>query len=210
MLLRERCAVAADRSPLSRECRVVGLAAGRTVEHIRVHGGLGVRKEGTNERLSPSMVVAIVALLVALSGTASRRRRCFRRTASVQGRLSTTRSGKSISGPRFHVDREADKVLRASRGKRGLSACKVKPRGAPGLAGLYRAHRAELNGSGNIRAFVPTDSTSPKCLVTLNESNNSAGPGATVYCGSRTYLGVEGVLISIFLPSPFPRMCCSP
>ena len=40
--------------------------------------------------------------------------------------------------------------------------------------------------------------------MTLNESNNSAGPGATVYCGSRTYLGVEGVLISIFLPSPLP------
>lgn len=151
------------------------------------------------KRLSPSMVVAIVALLVALSGTAV--------AASSRLPANTVGSRQIVN----HSIRKIDlgtPLQRGPRGRQGPQGIEGEqgPQGEPGLAraGLIQLTGAEVNGSGNIRAFVPTDSTSQKCLVTLNESNNSAGPGTTVYCGSRNYMGVDGLLISIFAPSPLP------
>jgi hypothetical protein len=52
-----------------------------------------------------------------------------------------------------------------------------------------------------IKAFVPTDSSSTMCLETLNESTNAPGP-PTIYCGQRTYQGVNGVFIHVVFPAP--------
>jgi hypothetical protein len=151
------------------------------------------------------MVVAIVALLVALSGTAVAASSMLPAN-SVGSRQIVNHSIRKIDlgtalqrGPR---GRQGPQGIAGEQGPTGPQG----PQGAPGLASAaYVAlNGAELNGSGNIRAFVPTDSTSPKCLVTLNEESNSVLAGLTVYCGSRNYLGVDGILISIFLPSPAP------
>ena len=55
----------------------------------------------------------------------------------------------------------------------------------------------------NVRAFVPTGSTSTNCLATLSESNNAV-PGITVFCAPREYQGQKGVLFSAFFPQPIP------
>jgi hypothetical protein len=52
----------------------------------------------------------------------------------------------------------------------------------------------------DLKAFIPTDSSSPVCLVTLAESAGAAIAGTTVYCGQRTYLGANGVFVHVFLP----------
>jgi hypothetical protein len=52
-----------------------------------------------------------------------------------------------------------------------------------------------------IKAFVPTDSTSTICLETLAESVNAPGP-PTIYCGQRNYLGVNGIFIHVVFPAP--------
>ena len=49
-----------------------------------------------------------------------------------------------------------------------------------------------------ISAFVPTGSTSKKCLLTLAESN-AASPGATVFCAHRRYRGANGIIVRIYL-----------
>jgi hypothetical protein len=54
-----------------------------------------------------------------------------------------------------------------------------------------------------LRAFVATDSTSPNCLVTMNESN-FAVPGMSVFCSPRTFNNQNGVLVSVFLFWPPP------
>jgi hypothetical protein len=54
-----------------------------------------------------------------------------------------------------------------------------------------------------ISAFVPTGSTSKKCLLTLAESN-SAAPGATVFCAYRRYRGANGVIVRIYPSAPPP------
>jgi hypothetical protein len=54
-----------------------------------------------------------------------------------------------------------------------------------------------------IRAFLPTGSTSGKCLVTMNDTNNFAF-GTVIFCGEREPSGLgstPGVLVSIFFPS---------
>jgi hypothetical protein len=170
-----------------------------------------LRKRFPMKRLSPSMVVAIVALLVTLSGTAVAASSMLPAN-SVGSRqivnhsvrkidLGTTlpRGRRGRQGPPGTVGEQGPTGPQGPQGQQG-------PQGAPGLAGagFIQLSGAELNGSGNIRAFVPTDSTSQKCLVTLNEESNAALAGATVYCGFRNYLGVDGILISIFLPSPAP------
>jgi Collagen triple helix repeat (20 copies) len=166
------------------------------------------------KRLSPSMVVAIVALLVALSGTAVAASSMLPAN-SVGSRQIVNHSIRKIDlgtalprGPRGRQGPQGIEGERGPTGPQGLQGLQGPqgPQGAPGLAGagVIELTGAELNGSGNIRAFVPTDSTSQKCLVTLNESNNSAFAGTTVYCGSRNYLGVDGILIGIFLLSPPP------
>jgi hypothetical protein len=65
---------------------------------------------------------------------------------------------------------------------------------------LTEEHRFNFT---EVRAFVPTDSLSPVCLVTLAESD-SAVPGQTVYCGRRIVDGVAGVNLHIFYPDELP------
>ena len=56
---------------------------------------------------------------------------------------------------------------------------------------------------GELKAFIPTNSSSQKCLVTPNESN-AATPGTSIYCGTRNYNGANGLFIHVFLPAPAP------
>jgi|SRR5215471_17491551 len=55
-----------------------------------------------------------------------------------------------------------------------------------------------INGSGTVRAFVPTGSNTPNCLSTLNETTFVLS-GTQLFCGQRLSptLGISGVLITI-------------
>ncbi|MCI0356304.1 MAG: hypothetical protein L0099_14875 [Acidobacteria bacterium] len=55
-----------------------------------------------------------------------------------------------------------------------------------------------------IRAFVPTGSASPKCLVTFADSPNAATAGQTVYCGHRVQGGMDGLMITVLHPGDLP------
>jgi hypothetical protein len=159
-----------------------------------------------SKRLSPSMVVAITALLVGLSGGA---------IAATTLPANSVGSGQIINhsirkvdlgtslprGPRGRQGRQGPEGEQGPIGQQGATG----PQGPPGLASAGRVEltSAQRNPVGVIRAFIPTDSSSQKCLVTLNESANAAQTGTTVYCGNRHYLGDDGVLVSIFLPT-FP------
>jgi len=154
------------------------------------------------KKLSPSMVVAAIALLVALGGGAI---------------AASTLPANSVGSPQVinHSIKRIDLARSLARGPRGRQGPEGEqgeqgPTGPQGPAGLASAGRVELTGAqlnpvGVIRAFIRTDSSSPKCLVTLNESPNAAQSGTTVYCGNRHYLGVDGVLIGIFTPTPLPQ-----
>jgi len=65
---------------------------------------------------------------------------------------------------------------------------------------LTEEHRA---GPDSIRVFVPTDSFSPICLVTLSESSVAVA-GMTVFCAPRGVDGVAGVNIHILHPVDLP------
>jgi len=146
------------------------------------------------------MIVATMALLVGLSGGAI---------------AATTLPANSVGSRQIinHSIRKVDLGTSLRRGPRGLQGQEgpageqgpTGPQGPPGLAAAGRVEltSAQRNPVGVIRAFIQTDSSSEKCLVTLNESANAAQTGTTVYCGNRHYLGVDGVLVSIFLPT-FP------
>jgi hypothetical protein len=69
---------------------------------------------------------------------------------------------------------------------------------------LTNAHVNPGENNQVVRAFVPTGSRSPNCLVTLNETNNVA-LGIVLFCGEREPAalgGVPGALISVFFPQP--------
>jgi hypothetical protein len=74
------------------------------------------------------------------------------------------------------------------------------PRIRAGYITLTEEHRLSPT---EVRAFIPTESSSLVCLVTLAESD-SAVPGTTVYCGRRVVEGVAGVNIHIFYPDDLP------
>jgi hypothetical protein len=65
---------------------------------------------------------------------------------------------------------------------------------------LTEEHR---NGPSSLRVFIPTDSSSPICLVTLSEASFPV-PGMTVFCAPRVVDGVAGVNIHIFYPVDLP------
>jgi len=58
-------------------------------------------------------------------------------------------------------------------------------------------------GGFDVNAFVPTGSSSDKCLATLTESN-FAMSGTVLFCNRRKVNEVPGVRIAIFLPQPAP------
>jgi hypothetical protein len=69
---------------------------------------------------------------------------------------------------------------------------------------LTNSHVDPLQNNQVVRAFVPTGSRSPNCLVTLNDTNNFAF-GTVVFCGEREPAGLggaPGVMISVFFPAP--------
>lgn len=70
-----------------------------------------------------------------------------------------------------------------------------------GYIELTEEHRTD---STTVRAFVPTDSSSPICLVTLSESDFAVA-GTTVFCAPRIVDGVAGVNIHIFYPVDLPE-----
>jgi hypothetical protein len=55
-----------------------------------------------------------------------------------------------------------------------------------------------------LRAFVATGSDSPNCLVTLAEAGPAAHIIGPVFCGTRTFEGRKGVLVSVFYPFEDP------
>jgi hypothetical protein len=82
--------------------------------------------------------------------------------------------------------------------------------GAPGTpavvnVGLIQLTAAEVNpiARGLISAFIPTDSSSPKCLLTMNDASPAIA-GITTYCGTRSYNGVFGIIVRILSPADFP------
>jgi len=79
------------------------------------------------------------------------------------------------------------------------------PIGVPIGATQIFLTNAQVNPDENnqvIRAFVPTGSTSPICLATLNDTNNFAF-GTVMFCGNRQPSGYKpGVFVSIFFPAP--------
>lgn len=69
-----------------------------------------------------------------------------------------------------------------------------------GYVELTEDHRT---GPASIRVFVPTDSSSPICLVTLSEASFPV-PGITAFCAPRVVDGVAGVNLHIFYPVDLP------
>ena len=56
---------------------------------------------------------------------------------------------------------------------------------------------------GNVQAFIPTGSTSPLCLVTVNESNFAGSEGA-VFCNAREFQGKHGIRVTFGFPFGVP------
>jgi hypothetical protein len=69
---------------------------------------------------------------------------------------------------------------------------------------LTNAQVNPLENNQVIRAFVPTGSSSPKCLASLNDSND-ATTGIVLFCAERqpfAFGNVPGTLVSVFFPQP--------
>ena len=73
-----------------------------------------------------------------------------------------------------------------------------------GQVTLNSSHVDPNQGGSVVFAFVPTESTSAKCLATLADSN-FAQAGTTVHCVPRQPSGLgKGVALVIFYPSVTP------
>jgi hypothetical protein len=70
-------------------------------------------------------------------------------------------------------------------------------------AGYIELTQEHRTSSAGVRAFIPTDSASPICLVTLAEATFPV-PGMTVFCGNRVVDGVAGISVNIFYPVDLP------
>jgi hypothetical protein len=150
-------------------------------------------------------LIAYLALLLALSGTSY---------AAIKLPSNSVGSPQVIdrSLQKADLSRKAVAALRGARGVRG-------PQGIPGVdgeqgpqgpPGIFTVGRVELTyaevdpaARTEVGAFIPTNSSSGKCLVTLNESN-AATHGTTVYCGTRHFNGVDGVYVHVLLPDVAP------
>jgi hypothetical protein len=53
-----------------------------------------------------------------------------------------------------------------------------------------------------VRAFIPTGSTNRACLLTLNEDVTDTGGFSSFYCGPRTFQGVPGLFVHIYMNLP--------
>lgn len=75
-----------------------------------------------------------------------------------------------------------------------------KPAGTIGAAEVALTHEHIIAWGGALRAFIPTNSTSTKCLVTLAEGGVVDSMDVTVFCAHRNFEGQDGILISAFYP----------
>jgi hypothetical protein len=162
-----------------------------------------------NLRPTPAGVIACLALAIALGGSA------FAATMLVP--KNSVGSAQVINGSLLTKDFKRGQLPRGARGPRGAQGPQGEqgppgPQGQQGQQGpvgkLAPAARIALTsaqvdpGSPNeIKAFIPTDSSSVICLVTLAETMNAPGP-PTVFCGQRSYQGANGIFVHVFYPTP--------
>lgn len=154
-------------------------------------------------RPSPAGVIACLALAIALGGTA------FAATTLVP--RNSVGSAQVINGSLLKKDFKRGQLPRGPQGSQGEPGLPgpTGPGGPPGPAGkLAPATRIALTPAqvdpGNpldIKAFIPTDSSSVICLVTLAETMNAPGP-PTIFCGQRNYQGVNGIFVHLNYPAP--------
>jgi Collagen triple helix repeat (20 copies) len=172
-------------------------------------------------RPTPAGIIACLALAIALGGSA------FAATALLP--KNSVGSAQVIDGSLLTKDFKRGQLQRGPQGPQGQPgptgpqgqqgpigpAGPQGPQGATGLTGppgspgkLAPAARIELTSAHvdpgsptEIKAFVPTDSASVNCLLTLAETGNAPGP-PTTFCGQRSYLGANGIFIHIFFPTP--------
>jgi hypothetical protein len=147
-------------------------------------------------------LIAYLALLLALSGTSY---------AAIKLPSNSVGSPQVIdrSLQKADLSRKAVAALRGARGARGPQGVQGD-QGEQGPPGIFSVGRVQLTyaevdpaARTEVGAFIPTNSSSGKCLVTLNESN-AATHGTTVYCGTRHFNGVDGVYVHILLPDVAP------
>jgi hypothetical protein len=154
-------------------------------------------------RPTPAGVIACLALAIALGGSA------FAATMLVP--KNSVGSAQVINGSLLKKDFKRGQLPRGPRGPRGQQGPQGQqgPMGQSGPEGkLAPVARIALTSAHvdpafptDIKAFVPTDSSSVNCLLTLAEMTNAPGP-PTVFCGQRNYLGVNGIFIHIIFPTP--------
>ena len=154
-------------------------------------------------RPTPAGVIACFALTVALGGSA------FAATMLVP--KNSVGSAQVINGSLLKKDFKRGQLRRGSRGRRGQQG-PVGPEGPPGdqgppgklspaaRIGLTSAH-VDPGSPTEIKAFIPTDSSSTICLATLAEAANTPGL-PTLFCGQRNYLGVNGIFVHLFFSAP--------
>jgi hypothetical protein len=147
-------------------------------------------------------VVGYLALFVALSGTS------YAATTSLLPRNSVG-TVQVINHSLLKQDFKAGQLPRGAIGPEGPEG-PTGPAGEKGPPGITNVGHAQLTGAqvnpaarGIVSAFIPTSSSNANCLVTLNESS-AATTGTTVFCGTRSYNGVFGLLIHVLSPTAWP------
>jgi hypothetical protein len=166
-------------------------------------------------RPTPAGVIACLALAIALGGSA------FAATMLVP--KNSVGSAQVINGSLLNKDFKRGQLPRGPQGPQGQRGQAGQqgpvgqqgPPGAQGLPGkLSPAARIALTSAHvdpgsptEIKAFIPTDSSSVICLATLAEAMNTPGH-PMVYCGQRNYLGVNGIFVHLFyqLPASNPAL----
>jgi hypothetical protein len=164
------------------------------------------------------LTLSTVALVVAIAGTPVSegalhvvRMALFAKNAGAVNGIKasrTPRPGQLVPlNARGHFSSSVLAIPRGPQGPQGPPG-QTGPQGPQGLSATeYKeltTAQVDPSSPTEIRAFIPTGSASPKCLVTLAESGTAAATGTTVYCGTRNYNGVDGVYVHIFLPSSVP------
>ena len=161
-----------------------------------------------------TLMLSAVALFIAIVGTpASSALRVipnalFARNAGAVNGIKASRvarPGQLVPlNARGHFPSSVLAIAKGPPGQQGPAG----PAGPPGPQSLPATEYRDLTTAQidptvptEIRAFIPTGSASPKCLVTLAEGITPAGIGSTLFCGTRNYNGVDGIYVHIFLSS---------
>lgn len=156
-------------------------------------------------RPTPAGVIACLALAIALGGSA------FAATTLVP--KNSVGSAQVINGSLLKKDFKRGQVPRGPQGLKGEQGVPGPqgpqgPQGSQGPMGkLAPAARIALtkeqvdpSAPTEIKAFIPTDSSSVVCLATLAEWTHAPGP-PTLFCGQRNYQGANGIFVHIVYPT---------